>query len=246
MTTVIRTLTTTCLAALLAIGLAACGGGDTKPPTPTPAEQQTKAVNDAIAAATAAVGALTNTSDAAAVAAAQTAIDAATTTLEGTDALSASAVVAFQGQIVGVQANLKTAKTAIADNATHQSQLSAANIAVDAATTAVDALTNMSSSADAAAADSLIAAAEAAVTAGTMLTAAEEATLNGKISTAKSSLATKKQQIADYGTHKGQLDAANMAVRMAETAVNGLNNMSTGRGRYGGAGLDHGGGDGCR
>ena len=120
---------------------------------------------------------------------------------------------------------------AAADQATRDAQLAAANTAVSAAVTAVSGLSADSTDEEVAAAETAISAAETAVTSGTMLTAAEAAGLNGQIAAAKTSLGTKKTQIADRKDRDAEEDrqrmAVNGAVSAAQTAVAGLSADST-------------------
>ena len=231
MTSAYRKLMTTCLAAVLAFGLAACGGGGggTAPPVPDPAEEQRKTATAAIAAATAAVAGLTAMSSDADVAAAQAAITAAESAVAAATDVPAAEVATMTGSINVEKTKLAFAEQQIASyrQSTHDTQLAAAQTAVGAATAAVGGLTDMSSDADVAAAESAIAAAKAAVMAGTMLTDAEMATLNGAIAAAETNLMTAESNIADYRTHQSQHAAAMNAASAATMAVAGLNDMST-------------------
>ena len=238
MTTGIRNLTTICFAALLALGLAACGGGGPKTPDPDPALGAAQAAaKTASDAAQAAVEGVTANMAADAVSYAR-AEDAAKRAKDASDAAAATSDVAT------AQAAQKTAEDeqanaekyagmvrAAADQATHAAQLAAANTAADAAVTAVTGLSADSDDAAVAAAEAAIAAAKTAVMDGAMLTDAEKAGLNGKISTAEMSLGTVKTQIADRKARDAEEDkqrmAVNDAVSAAQTAVAGLSADST-------------------
>ena len=190
-------------------------------------DRQRTAATNAVNAAVMAVAGLTNMSSDEDVMAAQGLIDAARTAVSETTALPASEVLALQGRISAAQTAHDTAEMNISNYRTHQSQFSDANDAVDAARMAVAGLTAMSSDADVEAAETAIADAKMAVVDGTMLTPAEVASLNGMISSAETSLGTKKTQISNYRTHGNQYTAAMDAVNDATTAVAGLTDMSS-------------------
>ena len=99
--------------------------------------------------------------------------------------------------------------------------------AIATAEAAVMALTVMSTEAEVAAAQSEIDAAKVALAATNVLTTSDVLELQREIATVETALGTKKMQIADYGTHQGQLNAANTAVTTAKSLVGGLTNMSS-------------------
>ena len=99
--------------------------------------------------------------------------------------------------------------------------------AISAANTAIAALTSMSSDADVAAAQDAIDAATTALNETTALPAGTVVLLQGQIATAQENLDAAETRIAEYKTHQNQLNAANMAVGAAQTAVAGLNADST-------------------
>ena len=231
-----RTLMAACSVVALSAVMYGCvhSGDDPAPPVvepePDPVDVDTKKINDAIDAATAAIGGLSDMSSDADIAAAQDAVDAAQAALDATTVLSVTDVRAMQAKIDGAQTSLNMAKSDIDDYRMHQSQLSAADTAVGAAAAAVDGLSAASSDADVDAADVAVAAADAAVAAGTMLTAAEKASLNSRITLAKVTLANKKSQISDrkdQDERDAQYALVSGAIASAVAAVDALTAMSS-------------------
>ena len=114
MTTVYRNLTTVCLAAVLAFGLAACGGGSSTTPDPTPmpdpAIAERKAISDAITAANTAVGMVTDTADDATVTAADNAITAARKAIADAANVPAAEKTANSGTVTAIATTLANAK----------------------------------------------------------------------------------------------------------------------------------------
>ena len=221
-----------CFAAVLAIGLAACGGGSSTPETPPPtqAEMDRTAIDGAISAATAAIDGLTAMSSDADVAAAQAAIVAAQAALDGSTALSLTEARALQGEIAATRTALGAKQTAITGYRTHMDQHTTAMNAVDAATAAIDGLTAMSSDADVAAAQNAVTAAEAAIAAGTMLTEGEQEALNGAITLAKANLTIKRTLVSDQQAEDmqgRQRAAVGDAIDAAMRAVGALTAMSS-------------------
>ena len=221
-----------CFAAVLAIGLAACGGGSSTPETPPPtqAEMDRTAIDGAISAATAAIDGLTAMSSDADVAAAQAAIVAAQAALDGSTALSLTEARALQGEIAATRTALGAKQTAVADYRTHMDQHTTAMNAVDAATAAIDDLTAMSDDTAVSAAADAIAAAKQAVADGTMLTAAEMDALNDAIRLAEANLTIKKTLVSDQQAQDmqgRQYAAVGDAIDAAMTAVGALTAMSS-------------------
>ena len=215
-----------CFAALLAIGLAACGGGASKPEptaqenceaadgrwnddgTCTSAaqlavERQQMAISEAIAAAKTAVDGLSATSTDAEVDAAKTLVDAARTALSGADLLSANQVFVLGSSLTAVEGTLAKAKM---DIAAHRKQVdddmkeqrTAANTAISAANTAVAGLSATSTDEDVQAAEDAIQAAKDAVTAATALSEADREAMSQDISTIETTLAGTKSDIDDH------------------------------------------------
>ena len=221
-----------CFAAVLAVGLAACGGGsDEMPePGPTPIEMERGAVDGAIGAATAAIDGLTAMSSDADVAAAQMAIAAAQAALDGTTALPLTEARALQGRIAATRTALGAKQSEITGYRTHQSQHAAASSAVNAATTAVDALTAMSTDAELDAADSAVTAAASAIAAGTTLTDSETTALNGVLTLARANLTNKRTLVADQrarNQRSTQYTLVSDAISAATMAVGSLTPMSS-------------------
>ncbi len=167
-------------------------------------DQQYNTAMNAVDAAKMAVAALSGMSSDADVTAAANLIMAADTAIMAGTMLTESEKATLNGMIALVKVNLGGKRTEIANYRLHQTQLTAANMAVDAAKMAVAALSAESTDEDVAAADTLVTAAKKAVSDGTMLTPDEVATLNGTIATAETNLGIVKTQVA----LRNQRDAA--------------------------------------
>ena len=152
--------------------------------------------NTKVAAATEAVAELTAMSSDADVTEAANAITAAEAAVAAGTMLTASEIADLNGKIAIAKVDLGNARTTIANYRTRVGQMTAANTAVEQAEMAVAALDINSSDEAVTDAEIKIAAAKTAVMAGTMLSADETAALNGKITTAETTLGNVKTQIA--------------------------------------------------
>ena len=140
-----KNLTTVCCAAVLAFGLAACGGGDDEemaeapmveePMEPTPAEQLA-AAQMAVATAQAAVDALTSASTPAEIATANSALASALAQLATASAIPANQITLLRQQIAALQMQLADLEQEIADE---RGASEAAQMAVTDATSALEA-----------------------------------------------------------------------------------------------------------
>ena len=198
MTSGYRKLTTVCLAAMLAVGLAACGGGGgttatPEPPPPDPIEVERKAISDAIAAAGAAAGMVTDASTDAEVMAADAAIAAAMAAINGATHISAGEAATSRASLATVSSRLEAAKSSRTMAMSLASQREAISDAIAAATTAVGAVMDDSADAVVTAAEQAIAAASAAIAAAGDILASEAATERAKVTALQSDLATAKE-----------------------------------------------------
>ena len=163
---------------------------------------------------------------------AQGMIDAARMAVLAGTMLTESQKAMLNGEIALAELALGTKRTEISNYKTHQSQLTAANGAVDAAMDAVAGLNVDSSDTAVEAAEDLVAVARKVVSDGTMLTADQKATLNAGITAAETSLGTVKREIALrkerdalqqivhlQGEATGATDDAGNAQEAAEQAV---------------------------
>ncbi len=134
MTTVYRNLTTICLAAVLAFGLAACGGGSSTTPDPTPmpdpAVGERATIATAIGTAQTAVAAVNDDSTDAQVKAADDAITAATNAIAGATNVPQHERDANTGTVNALASRLMAAK------ASRTTAMDAADMAAMKATTA--------------------------------------------------------------------------------------------------------------
>ena len=116
-----RKLTTVCCAAVLALGLAACGGGGDGTPTasngdtmqPDPAIAERAAINSAITTANTAVTGLTDDASDAAIGAADSAVANAKKAIADAGNVPASEKAAFNTAVTAIEGSLAAKKTSI-------------------------------------------------------------------------------------------------------------------------------------
>ena len=163
---------TLCLAAVLTLGLAACGGGSgsdqAAAPTPPPptttdplptADGQLTMAQDAVTAAETAVANATTPDQ---ISAAYAALSAAQAQLATAESIPENQIALLRDRIIQIQMDLDDATTLAG-------QRDSVGTALTAAQTAVSGLTESSSDADATVAGDLVAAVEAALAAATAL-----------------------------------------------------------------------------
>ena len=242
-----------CVAALLTLGLAACGsdgGSDTAMPDPTPpptpepdpADMERQAIADAIVAAMTAVEAVNDASTDEEVMAADMAVDAAMRAIDGATHISAGDVAMYRTRLATISGNLDTAMASRTMTMTIDSERTAISEALMAATTAVGAVMDDSEDAVVTAAEEAIAAATAAINAAghlltseTMAEHAKVAALQTDLDAAKSSRQTamdeaermRQEQMQADARRTEQMNAITMAIAAARTAVGMVNDDST-------------------
>ena len=212
-----KSLKTICIAAVLSLGLAACGGGSNDqgmmdpPPPPPPPPPVAVDMSDVTAGYMAAAGTIeiaaghsTTVGDVAFACAADGADCTVTVAADGSATATADSGTVTAANSLAYMARLDM-----------DSQRMAVSTAITMAMTAVSGLTNQSSDADVAAAQAAIDAARAAVGATTSLPASEIVDFQAEISTAQSNLDTAEMQIAAYRTHQMQLANVTGAVDLA-------------------------------
>ena len=219
-----RKLTTICAAAVLAFGLAACGGGggttSTAPTPPGPTDADVlAAVNAAVAAeaaARSAIGALTPASTDAQVADARTKVTAAQTA--AMDLPADHSLRTTIGQLATQLTGIETARTVA-------SQLESVGEALSMAQTAVNALHQAQSTAEEVAdARTKVGDAQTALAGATAISAADRTRLGNSIGAVDTTLTG----IETYrATDAGQLAVAEAAVDAAEVLVDALTDEST-------------------
>ena len=212
-----KSLKTVCCAAVLTLGLAACGGGSDSDqaaapdPTPPPtAGEQLMMAESAVAAATAAV----------AVAITPAEISAAYAQLAAAQAMLATAQSIPANQIAILAAQLEQLRMDLRDATMLANQRDAVGQALIAAQTAVSALSATSSDADAAAADVLVMAALAALANASALPA------DDALHTSVSAVAGQLASVEMARTVHSQQGTVDTALAAADAAVDGLTNAS--------------------
>ena len=240
MTTVYRKLATVCLAAVLAFGLAACGGGGTTttepdPPPPAAIDVERMGISDALAAASAAAGMVTDASTDEEVAAADTAVAAAMAAINGATLISGGEIATSRASLATIQSQLATAKASRTMVMNLASQRMAISSAIAAATTAVRAVMDDSDDATVTAAEDAIAAANRAIAAAGDILASEAATARAEVADLQSDLDTAKasrQMVMDDAAalearRTAQLSAISDAIDAATTAVGMVDDDAT-------------------
>ena len=175
-------------------------------------EAQLDAVDMAVTAAQAAVGALDRTSTDAAIAAAQALVDAAVAAVSAGTLLTAAERSAADAMIAASMTSL--------EGVTVEARIHAAN-------SAIEGLTATSTDAEIDAAQAAISAATAALRRVQLLTGPQVNAFQGDIDAAKTALAAKRTQIAEGKTHQEQLTGLNTAVSAAQASVDALDRMSS-------------------
>ena len=243
-----RKLTMICCAAVLSLGLAACGGGgsDTTqapPPVvePDPVAVEMKAINDAIAAAQMAVAVVMDDSDDAVVMAADDAVAAAMKAIADATRITAGDVAAANARLATVSGQLASAKSSRTMTMTLASERMAISDALAAAMAAVGAVADDSDDATVTAAEDAIAAATAAIGAAGHISNSEAATARSEVAALQTSLDAAKssrqmamdaaaeeerQRKAAEARRNEQLMAITMAIEAARTAVAAVNDAS--------------------
>ena len=222
-----KNLKTICCAAVLSLGLAACGGGGgddqgmmEPPPPPPPVPVDLSGVTAGYMAAAGSVeiaaGHSTTVGDVTFSCAADGADCTVTVAADGTATATADSGMVGAANSSAYQARLDM-----------DAERMTVGMAVSAAMTAVSGLTNQSSDADIAAAQAAITAATAAVGATTSLPASEIVAAQAQIATAQTNLNTATMQIANYRTHGMQHAEATAAVGRATMAVGNLTAQSS-------------------
>ena len=191
------------------------------------ADQQRTTVRSAIAAAQTAIDGLSATSTDAEVAAAQAALDAAQAALAAATALAQGERTALDEQIASAEADLGAIRMAISEGRTAEQQRTAVRDAIAAAQTAIDGLSATSTDAEVAAAQAALDAAQATLAAATALAQGERTALGEQIASAEADLGAIRTAISEQRTAAEQRDAVVMAIAAAQTAVDGLSDMST-------------------
>ena len=240
-----RNLTRICLVAVLAFGLAACGGSSTTteppPPPPDPIEVERKAISDALAAAQAAAAMVTDTATDEQVAAADMAVAAAMKAIDDATHISAGEAATNRTSLAAIQSGLTAAKSSRTMTMTIASERMAISGALAAATAAVGAVMDDSDDDTVTAAEDAIAAATAAIDAAGHILASESAAERAKVAglqtmldVAKSSrqmamdaaAEEERKRMAMEARRTEQLNAIMMAIAAARTAVAAVNDMS--------------------
>ena len=221
-----KNLITLCLAAVLTLGLAACGGGsgsdqaaapDPTPPPPTTtdplptADGQLTMAQDAVTAAETAVAAATTPAQ---ISAAYAALAAAQAQLATAESIPENQIALLRDRIIQIQMDLDDA-TMLAG------QRDSVGTALTAAQTAVGGLTKSSSDADANAAGDLVAAVEAALANASALPA------DDALHTSVMAVATQLAGVEMSRTVYSQQGAVDAALIGAQAAVDALSNAST-------------------
>ncbi len=221
-----KNLITLCSAAVLTLGLAACGGGsdsdqaaapDRTPPPPTTADplptadEQLTMAQDAVTAAETAVAAATTPAQ---ISAAYAALAAAQVQLATAESIPENQIALLRDRIIQIQMDLDDA-TMLAG------QRDSVGTALTAAQTAVSDLSATSTDEEAAAANAAVTAAQTALANASALPADDALhTSVAAVATALESV----QMMRTVHSQQGMVDAALMA---AQTAVGGLSNAST-------------------
>jgi hypothetical protein len=215
-----KSLMTVCCAAVLTLGLAACGGGSDSdqaaappvemPDPPTPMEQL-EAAQGAVAAAQALVASATTPTE---IAAAYNALAAAQAQLTAAESIPANQIAILAEQLRQLRMSLENTQMLAEQRGT-------VGAALIAAQNAVNGLSASSSDADAAAAAGSVAAAEAALAGASALPADDS--LHGSVAAVAGLLASVEMSRTVY-SQQGTVDTALTAAQMA---VEGLSNAST-------------------
>ena len=249
-----RKFTTICCAAVLALGLAACGSssdddtaGTTPPvvtpdPEPDPIDVERKAINDAIDAASAAAQMVTDTASAEDVTAADDAVAAARKAIDDATRITAGDVSEYRTSLATIRGQLTAAKNSRTMTRNLATQRGAISDAIALATNAVGAVVVDSDPATVTAAEEAITAAEAAIDAAGDILASEADAERAKVAglqkdlgeatasrqTAMDAADKKKQQrLAMEARRTEQLKAINTALDAARAAVAAVNDGST-------------------
>ena len=241
-----RKLTMICCAAVLSLGLAACGGGsststtDTMPPVvePDPIDVERTTITAAIAAAGAAAGMVTDGASDEMVTAADEAVAAAMAAIDGATHISAGEVATFRASLAAITGPLTTAKASRYMAMSLASQRMDISDAIAEATTAVGAVMDDSDDATVTAAENAIAAATAAIDAADDISASEARAEEAKVAALQTSLdaAKSSRQMAMDEAERlrlvaearaGAAEAADTAIAMAMAAVDALSESST-------------------
>ena len=213
-----KSLKTVCCAAVLTLGLAACGGGSDSDqaaapdPTPPPtAAEQLMMAESAVAAAQAAVAAAMTPAE----------ISAAYAQLASAQMLLSTAQSIPANQIAILAAQLEQLRMDLQNTAMLAEQRGSVGAALITAQNAVNGLSASSSDSDAMAAAALVAAAEAALASASALPTDDS--LHGSVDAVVAQLAGVEMSRTVY-SQQGTVDAA---VAAADAAVDGLTNAST-------------------
>ncbi len=233
-----KNLMNTCLAAVLALGLAACSSSDnqttqTPPPVdpapvepmPTPAEQLA-AAQEAVATARMAVAALTATSTLAEIAEAQSALAAATAQLATASAIPENQIALLQEQIADLQMQINDLQTgpsnaamavtdAIAALASAETAEATAQTVAEAAVDALTAAAAAVGAVDSAGLDAAIAAYQTAQ-ANSAAAQADLTAATGAVETARMALESAQATLAEVDPTAVELEAARAALAKAE------------------------------
>ena len=225
----------------LALAMAGCGGGggttavEPPPPDPAPIDVERMGISDAIAAASAAAGMVTDTSTDEEVAAADMAVAAAMAAINAATLISGGEIATSRASLATVQSQLATAKASRTMVMNLASQRMAISDAIAAATTAVRAVMDDSDDATVTAAEDAIAAATRAIAAAGDILASEAATARAEVAGLQSDLDAAKssrQMVMDDAAatearRTAQLSAITTAIDAATTAVGMVNDDAT-------------------
>ena len=241
------TLGKTAAVLFLALAMAGCGGGGTttpepEPPPPAPIEVERMTISDAIAAASAAAGMVTDASTDAEVMAADAAVAAAMAAINGATLISGGEIATNRASLAMISSQLATAKASRDAAMSLAMQRDAISSAIAAAMTAVGMVADDSDDATVMAAQDAIDAATAAIDAATTVLASETTMARADVAGIQSSLDAAKtsrqmamdeaarleaERIAMEARRDAQLTAITMAIDAATTAVNAVNDASS-------------------
>jgi hypothetical protein len=234
-------LATICLAAVLAFGLAACGGGTKKseaepePSPPAAIDTERTGISDALDAASAAAGMVTDASTDEEVAAADRAVAAAMAVINDATLISGGEIATSRARLTPIQRQLDAAKASRTKVMNLTKQRKAISDAIAEATPAVRAVNDDSDDATVTAAEDAIADANRAIAAAGDILASEAAEAREKVAALQSVLDDAKSSrqtamddaVAREGRRTAQLDAITLAIKAATGAVGRVNDDST-------------------